>query len=106
MSDKAMIGLSRLIALRQQVDTIANNVANQTTPGFKSQGMQFREYLRVVAVRNPTKSSSPRSGVLESSNVKVVQEVQASRVYDQVAKVILGKDDPNELRKLAGEDGQ
>lgn len=50
------------------------------------------------------------TGVLESSNVNAVQEmsklVQASRAYDQVAKVVLGKDDPNELRKLAGEDGQ
>lgn len=244
MSDKTIIGLSRLIALRQHVDTIANNVANQTTPGFKSQGVQFREYLTeakeddvplspmrslvastgfvdfspgpLKATGNPmdvavvddaflvvrtqrgnmyTRSGSltiddrgrlvtlagnvvmtsagelallprdgavsiapdgtistekgPRgrlllvkfsdtrklipqggalfssesspseippgqvrlaSGVLESSNVKAVQEmsklVQASRAYDQVAKVVLGKDDPSELRKLAGEDGK
>lgn len=49
------------------------------------------------------------SGVLESSNVNAVQEmsklIQATRAYDQVAKVILEKDDPNELRKLADENG-
>ncbi|MEW6394987.1 MAG: flagellar hook-basal body complex protein [Pseudomonadota bacterium] len=245
MGDKTIIGLSRLISLRQHVDTIANNVANQTTPGFKSQSVRFSEYLTqaeeddipaspkrslvastgfadfspgaLKATGNPmdvavvsddaflvvrtqngnmyTRSGSltvddrgrlvtmagnvvmtsageltllprdgtvsiapdgtvstekgPRgrlqlvkfsdtrklipqggalfssvsspseippaqvrlaSGVLESSNVNAVQEmsklVQASRAYDQVAKVILGKDDPNELRKLAGEDGK
>lgn len=243
MSDKGIIGLSRLIVLRQHVDIIANNVANQTTPGFKSQGVRFSEYLTqakeddipgspkrslvastgfvdfspgsLKATGNPmdvavvddaflvvrtqsgnmyTRSGSltvddrgrlvtlagnvvmtsageltlsPRdgavsiaadgtvstekgpkgrlrlvrfpdtrglipqggalfsselspsevpssqirlaSGVLEGSNVKAVHEmsklVQASRAYDEVAKVVLGKDDPNELRKLAGEDG-
>lgn len=235
MSGKAIIGLSRLITLQRHVDTIANNVANQTTFGFKSQGLRFHEYLgevkdgvpsslvastgfvdfspgplkttgnpldvalmddaflvvstqsgnmytrsgsltvddrgRLVTLAgNPVVTSAgeltllpqdgavsvapngiistdkgprgqlrlvkfsdtrtlvpqggslfssqsspseipPReirlaSGVLESSNVKAVQEmsklVEASRAYELVAKVILGKDDNNELRKLAG----
>lgn len=45
MSDKTIIGLSRLMTLRQHVDTIANNVANQTTTGFKSQSVRFSEHL-------------------------------------------------------------
>ena len=45
MSDKKIIGLSRLITLRQQLDAVARNVANQATPGFKSSQLQFREYL-------------------------------------------------------------
>lgn len=45
MGDKLMIGLSGLMALRRHVDTLANNVANQTTSGFKAQRTQFREYL-------------------------------------------------------------
>lgn len=45
MSDKSIIGLSRLVALRHQVDKIARNIANQSTTGFKSEGLQFREYL-------------------------------------------------------------
>ena len=48
------------------------------------------------------------TGVLEGSNVKTVQEMSklmaATRAYDQVANVILRESDPNELRKLAGED--
>ncbi len=45
MSDKQMIGLSGLIAMRKHLDSIANNVANQTTPAFKAGRVQFQEYL-------------------------------------------------------------
>ena len=45
MSDKEIIGLSRLITLRQQVDSVARNVANQTTPGFKAGHLRFQQYL-------------------------------------------------------------
>ncbi|MFL9499123.1 flagellar biosynthesis protein FlgF [Rhodopseudomonas palustris] len=45
MSDKEVIGLSRLIALRQQTDRMAHNIANQHTTGFKSVNLSFREYL-------------------------------------------------------------
>lgn len=45
MSDKTIIGISRLLTLSQQVDKVARNVANQTTTGYKSEGLRFREYL-------------------------------------------------------------
>lgn len=45
MSDKKIIGLSRLVTLRQQLDNVARNVANQTTPGFKAGQLRFQEYL-------------------------------------------------------------
>jgi flagellar basal-body rod protein FlgF len=45
VSDKKIIGLSRLITLRQQLDAVARNVANQTTSGFKSGHLRFQEYL-------------------------------------------------------------
>lgn len=45
MSDKTIIGLSRLVALQNNVDRIARNVANQSTIGFKSEGLLFREHL-------------------------------------------------------------
>lgn len=242
MSDKSTIGLSRLVTLRQQVDTVARNIANQSTTGYKSEGLRFREYLTeakeddvrssplrslvasiaftdfsagpLQATGNPTNvaivgdgffvvaasggerytrngaftldakgllvtlsgqpvvsSSGPirispqdgpvaigsdgsistvkgsigrlrivrfadqrqltagngglfstavspsdvaatdvrlATGVLEGSNVRAVQEMNklmaATRAYDQVANVILRESDPNELRKLAGED--
>lgn len=60
MSDKKIIGLSRLITLRQQLDAVARNVANQATPGFKSGHLQFREYL-TKASEHDVASSPMRS---------------------------------------------
>lgn len=62
MSDKQLIGLSRLITLRQKVDSVARNVANQSTPGFKSSHLQFREYL-TKASEDDIESSPLRSMV-------------------------------------------
>ncbi|NGX97744.1 MAG: flagellar hook-basal body complex protein, partial [Candidatus Afipia apatlaquensis] len=60
MSDKSIIGLSRLVTLRQQVDTVARNIANQSTTGYKSEGLRFREYL-TEAKEEDVRSSPLRS---------------------------------------------
>lgn len=45
MENALYIGLSRQVALQAQMNTIANNIANINTPGYKSQQMVFEEYL-------------------------------------------------------------
>lgn len=45
MENALYIGLSRQIVLQQQMNTVANNIANMNTPGFKAQKMVFEEYL-------------------------------------------------------------
>lgn len=45
MENSIYIGLSKQVALRSQMDLIANNVANMSTPGYRSQNMVFSEYL-------------------------------------------------------------
>jgi len=45
MENISYIGLSQQMALHQQMDVIANNIANMNTPGFKSQNILFREYV-------------------------------------------------------------
>ncbi|WP_417516987.1 flagellar basal-body rod protein FlgF [Minwuia sp.] len=40
-----LIGLSRQVALRNQMDLVANNIANVNTTGYKSQELLFREFL-------------------------------------------------------------
>lgn len=60
MGDKMIIGLSRLMALRQHVDSIARNIANLNTTGFKRQEVQFREYLQKEREADAA-SSSKRS---------------------------------------------
>lgn len=45
MENISYIGLSQQVALKQQMDVSANNIANLNTPGFKSQTVLFQEYL-------------------------------------------------------------
>ncbi|GLK77738.1 flagellar basal-body rod protein FlgF [Methylopila jiangsuensis] len=49
MENAALVGLSRQIALRRELDVIANNVANMNTSGFKAEEMVFNEYLMPTA---------------------------------------------------------
>ncbi len=45
MENAITVGLSRQIVLAHALDVTANNVANQTTAGFKAEKVAFREYL-------------------------------------------------------------
>lgn len=68
MSGPSLIRLSRLIALRQDLDTIANNVANVATNGFKAQRTEFKEALKHVERKEPDiKPEHPVSLVRASS---------------------------------------
>lgn len=45
MDNTILVGLSRQVALRRQMDVIANNLANLETGGFKSSGILFEEHV-------------------------------------------------------------
>jgi flagellar basal-body rod protein FlgF len=45
MENISYIGMSQQIALSQQIDVTANNIANMSTPGFKSQDVLFLDYI-------------------------------------------------------------
>jgi flagellar basal-body rod protein FlgF len=45
MENALLVGLSRQVALGQELDTIANNVANIETTGFKADNTVFGEFL-------------------------------------------------------------
>jgi len=49
MENAQLIALSRQSVLRNQLDVVANNMANINTTGFKSQRMLFEEYVMPVA---------------------------------------------------------
>ena len=49
MENALLVGLSRQIALRRELDVVANNIANINTTGFKADGALFEEYLMPVA---------------------------------------------------------
>jgi flagellar basal-body rod protein FlgF len=45
MENSLLVGLSRQVALRRELDVIANNLANLGTTGFKGEGVLFQEFL-------------------------------------------------------------
>jgi flagellar basal-body rod protein FlgF len=45
MENSTNIALSGQNARERQMDVLANNIANQSTPGFKAEQMMFQEYL-------------------------------------------------------------
>lgn len=49
MENAQLIALSRQTALRNQLNVVANNMANLNTSGFKSQNLLFEEYLMPIA---------------------------------------------------------
>lgn len=45
MENSIYIGLSRQVVLRNNLDIIANNVANVNTPGYRAQNLLFAEHI-------------------------------------------------------------
>lgn len=45
MESPWLIGLSRQVALKREMDVVAHNVANMNTPAFKAERVLFAEYL-------------------------------------------------------------
>lgn len=45
MENSLYIGLSKQVVLRENMDIIAQNVANVNTPGYRGQNMVFSEYI-------------------------------------------------------------
>jgi flagellar basal-body rod protein FlgF len=52
MENALLVGLSRQMALRRELDVVANNIANINTTGFKTENSKFEEYLMPVAREN------------------------------------------------------
>ena len=49
MENAITAGLSKQIVLARALDIAANNIANQTTTGYKAEQVDFKEYLSYVA---------------------------------------------------------
>jgi len=49
VENAALVGLSRQVALRRELEVVANNLANLGTAGFKNSQLVFNEFLMPVA---------------------------------------------------------
>jgi flagellar basal-body rod protein FlgF len=52
MENALLVGLSRQVVLRRELEAVANNIANLNTSGFKADATIFEEYLMPVARHN------------------------------------------------------
>ncbi|MEO1199290.1 MAG: flagellar basal-body rod protein FlgF [Pseudomonadota bacterium] len=71
MENASLINLSSQVALRRQLDVVANNLANLNTSGFKAEQMMFEEYLMPVAEMDmPRRRDRPMSFVHDLATVR------------------------------------
>ncbi len=76
MENSTFVGLSRQMALRSQMDVIANNVANMSTPGYRAQNMVFTEYVETPSSRqkhDSLRKHDPLSMVLDYGQYQVTE---------------------------------
>jgi flagellar basal-body rod protein FlgF len=45
MENISYVGMSQQVALQQQMQVAANNLANMSTPGYKAEGVLFEQYI-------------------------------------------------------------
>ncbi|NKB56789.1 MAG: flagellar basal-body rod protein FlgF [Alphaproteobacteria bacterium] len=53
MENPGYIALSRQLALRRDMDVVANNIANMNTPAFKAERVIFREFIEEPEPKQP-----------------------------------------------------
>ena len=51
MENTLFIAMSKQLAIRREMDVIANNLANTSSPGFKNEQMMFVEYLKETGTK-------------------------------------------------------
>ena len=56
MENSIYIGLSRQVVLQAQMDMVANNVANISTPGYRAQNLLFKEFVADPKGQGPSYS--------------------------------------------------
>jgi len=88
MENIAYIGLSHQNAIKTQMNVTANNIANMTTPGFKSQGLLFQEYVtttgkneKVSQVIDYGTYRRTEQGVLTSTNNQLDMALQGDGFF-------------------------
>jgi len=67
VNNALLVGLSRQMVLSRELDSVANNLANLSTTGFKGGGMVFQEYLSPTARVRGATSADRRLSYVEDS---------------------------------------
>ena len=75
MENALLVGLSRQVVLKRQMEVVANNLANMNTAGYKSGTLLFEEHLAPIAQMNDLAGSDKQiSFVLDNSIYRSFEE--------------------------------
>ena len=92
MENAQLVGLSRQLTLRRELDLIANNVANVDTNGFKAQTLLLKEQkLAPSADLDFRRSDRPISFVLDDGNRYDLQPGQMVTTGNELDVAVDGK---------------
>lgn len=69
MENMLLVSLSRQMALRHELDVVANNVANINTSGFKGESLVFNEYINPKAKAAEADLLKPVSYVVDQGSI-------------------------------------
>ena len=72
MGTPALIGLSRQMLMKRQLSVIANNIANVSTVGFKSENLLFAEHLAKAGKSEPVSFVRSTGSVRDRSMGKLI----------------------------------
>lgn len=89
MKNFELIGLSYQMALRRQLDVVANNVANMNTTAFKGESMVFQDHL--VRTNSADKSARKLSFVRDLATVRDIDAGRTEPTGGELDLAISGK---------------
>jgi flagellar basal-body rod protein FlgF len=85
MENSLYIGLSKQVVLNENMNIIANNVANVNTPGYRAQNMVFSEF-----VVNPRKMEEDMSMVLDYGQYQMTDAGSLSETGNPLDIALVG----------------
>ena len=78
MDNAQLIGLSQQTALRRQLDIVANNLANLSTPGFRAERAVFEEF--VIPIAEDGTQTGTAANVSFVSDVALFRDFRAGEI--------------------------
>lgn len=92
MNDALYIAATGMKAQTAQIDSVANNVANANTPGFKRSSLRFGDLMAVPALQpdNPTDTASVAAGVRVAALQRSFTPGELKRSEDAMSVAIQG----------------
>jgi flagellar basal-body rod protein FlgF len=91
MENALLVGLSRQVALRRELDVVANNMANMNTTGFKREALIYHETpLKPAKVNTFQKSDRPVSFVIDFATMNDFSEGSVEQTGNPMDVAIKG----------------